>query len=121
MLEAKEKAPKKSGQQAQGGSWKNKVAGKNNKSLQGRPFRQGMGGVSRFPPVRSPPVRNGAKHSPNLRPSGSPPNRQSTPPKLADRMQTMNLDENGNHSPRSQATSGDGERRERGDSIPKSI
>merc|ERR1719336_2719296 len=79
-----------------------------------------MGGVSRFPPVRSPPVRNGAT---NLRPSGSPPNRQGTPPKLTDRMQAMNLEQEngGNQSPRSAATSGDGERRERVDSIPKSI
>jgi len=119
MLESKEKAPKKSGQQAQGNSWKNN---KNQKAA-GRPFtRQGMSGVSRFPPVRSPPTRNGAKSSPNLRPSGSPPNYQTTPPKLADRMQGMSLDqEKGNLSPRSAATSGDGERRERVDSIPKSI
>merc|ERR1719245_2648027 len=122
MMESKEKAPKKLGQQAQANSWKSKAGGKNVKTA-GRPYvRQGMGGVSRFPPVRSPPVRNGAKHSPNLRPSGSPPNRQSTPPKLADRMQAMNLEQDkGNLSPRSAATSGDGDRRERVDSIPKSI
>lgn len=119
MLESKQ-PPKKSGQQAQGNSWKNKVAGKTNKGP-GRPAfnRQGMAGVSRFPPIRSPPVRNGAKHSPNFRPSSSPPNSQPTPPR--DRLKAMNLEENGNLSPRSAAASRDGEGRERVDSIPKSI